>query len=244
MSATLDQRKDGRDLYTQKYFGSIISANTLLHEFGLSLDVGSYHLHVTIVYYRGADEFTGALSRGGQLCSQLMIENMFRDQFRINMIAGMVKQLVAEGHRVYVFSEYLEGLELVLEQLTGLEVDLDAQRFTGKCTDKEIKDATNAQVILTSYGYGSTGVSIVTMTAEIYMTPRRAGFLQTIPRIMRKGSDPLKERRVIDIVDVGCPLQHQLKCRQLAYAHFDATIDSIVVKSDSNTPSRYVPPRS
>ena len=75
----------------------------------------------------------------------------------------------------------------------------------------------NARMLLTTYGYAGTGISIDKMTAIVFLTPRRAQMKQIIPRILRRGGDLSITRRIIDIIDKRTPMQYQYGDRSIAY---------------------------
>lgn len=71
-----------------------------------------------------------------------------------------------------------------------------------------------AHVILCTYKYGSTGISLARMTAIILATPRKAKTDQTIARILRLDSDASIHRLVYDFVDEATPMRHQFSNRK------------------------------
>jgi hypothetical protein len=89
-----------------------------------------------------------------------------------------------------------------------------------------LKDAVVAQtshesrVLLTTYGYGGTGISIDKMTCIVFITPRKANMVQILGRILRRKSDTTIPRIVVDIIDCKTALQYQAKKREEAYDHY------------------------
>ena len=73
-------------------------------------------------------------------------------------------------------------------------------------------------IVLTTYGFGRRGISLVDMTALIMCTPRKNGLNQIIGRIMRRGSDQSIIREIYDIVDVRSMLKYQFKEREKLYS--------------------------
>jgi len=73
-------------------------------------------------------------------------------------------------------------------------------------------------IVLTTYGFGRRGISLVDMTALIMCSPRKNGLNQIIGRIMRRGSDQTIIREIYDIVDVRSMLKYQFKEREKVYS--------------------------
>lgn len=138
-------------------------------------------------------------------------------------------------HCIYVFCENVQPLHrlsklfstigpvfvpelLVKDDNKDAETPKTIRMFTGGCKPDDIKSiTTTARIILTTYGYSSTGISIPRMTAMIFMTPRKSGLIQILARILRRDGDQTIPRDIIDIVDVCTPIKGQANQRQLAY---------------------------
>jgi hypothetical protein len=93
-------------------------------------------------------------------------------------------------------------------------------KLMGGVKDEDIKQAVKGRVILTTYGYGSTGISIKHMNSAVFATPRRNGYKQTLARAMRRGSDPAIVRKFVDIVDQKTAIKYQLYGRKQAYDYY------------------------
>ena len=72
-------------------------------------------------------------------------------------------------------------------------------------------------IVLTTYGFGRRGISLVDMTALIMCSPRRNGLNQILGRVMRRGSDQSIVREIYDIVDMRSMLRYQFKEREKLY---------------------------
>ena len=81
---------------------------------------------------------------------------------------------------------------------------------------KKVKSK-KSHIVLTSYGFGRRGISLVDMTAIIMASPRKHGLNQIIGRIMRRGSDQRIIREIYDIVDNRSMLKYQFKEREKVY---------------------------
>jgi len=151
-------------------------------------------------------------------------------------------------HNIYVFCEELEPLKKLHKLLREVIAEaegyfagendrvvapelLDVAHFVGGTKNVVIENMINtARVFLTTYGYAGTGISMNKMTAIIFLTPRRSGMLQILPRILRRGGDRNIVRRVIDIVDCKTRIQYQYGDRAQAYNWYGMNVE-IVKKS-------------
>jgi superfamily II DNA or RNA helicase len=75
----------------------------------------------------------------------------------------------------------------------------------------------SATVILTTYQFMGTGVSIPRMDALVLATPRKSKSRQYINRIFRLGSDYGSMRKIIDIVDYCTHMKQQWYQRKKYY---------------------------
>lgn len=157
-------------------------------------------------------------------------------------------------HNIYVFAEEIDILvkakvafcaELTLGVGRSPEGDQNArgdivadmafeeglELFTGGLTEAEITNATkNARVLFSTYGYAGTGVSILKMSAILFLTPRKANMKQILARILRRGSDTSIPRVCVDIVDNQTALRYQLGARRAAYEYYGFAESSRKVK--------------
>ncbi|MCK9603403.1 MAG: hypothetical protein M0R66_03505 [Candidatus Omnitrophica bacterium] len=84
-----------------------------------------------------------------------------------------------------------------------------------------------ARVIIATFGYSGTGISIVRMDAMILASPRYSGMKQIVGRILRRGSDAQIERVIVDIVDQKTCLARQFRLRRNAYAFYGARFERV-----------------
>ena len=96
--------------------------------------------------------------------------------------------------------------------------DVDAISLLGGSSDADIRTAKGfSRIIVTTYAYSSTGVSIDKLNAAILATPRKNGMCQILGRIYRLSGDASVTRRIVDIVDWGTPLKKQYYTRRKEY---------------------------
>jgi hypothetical protein len=138
------------------------------------------------------------------------------DPYRVRLAVGLIKELFDAGHNIYVFAEERDMLG-DLERALGVT---SIGQFIGGMKDAEVKEVATRQILLTTYGFASTGVSIDKQTAIVFYTPRRSNMKQILARILRRGGDTTIVRQVIDIVDERTPLRHQLGSRMCAYDYY------------------------
>lgn len=194
---------------------------------------------VKVINYYGPDDKTRNLSHPntGKIFVPYIITQFFEDEERIALIISELRELLKMDYYVYMFCsdrEPLNKLKSILEKELSIAVSApelgtapktSLGMLMGGVKDDEISQVkTDSRVILITYGYGSTGISIIKMTAIIFVSPRKAKMKQIIGRILRKGSDPTILRRVVDIVDARTVLKHQFKERMIAYDYYGFSV--------------------
>lgn len=166
-----------------------------------------------------------------------MNKQFLEDEQRTQLIIGELHRLYnwvgeqGQRHRIFVFCEEREPLRALYDTL-GKVFDVDAPelhenvgQFIGGTKPAEVQRVKkDARCILTTYGYSSTGISIVEMTAILFWTPRRSNMLQILARVLRRGGDLSITREIIDLVDWSTPMKSQYYERRNAYSYYDMTI--------------------
>lgn len=251
ISATTEDRKDGFDPIAHKQLGPIIRAEEIP---GFTYDNIEFDSLVTIVRYCGPPEHTRNLTHEAtkSMFTPYMMKQFMEDPHRVRLILNYILELynwvgpAGQRHCIFVFCEEREFVKMLSDRLKaeierqniniGIAVpELDGVigNFIGGIKDPEIRAIKDsARVLLTTYGYSGTGVSIDKMTAEIFATPRRANMKQILPRIMRRGGDISIQRRVIDLVDHKTGLKYQLGDRALAYEFYGMKVEEKKIKHD------------
>ncbi len=97
----------------------------------------------------------------------------------------------------------------------------------GGSKQEEINKAMLSRIIVTTYGYSKTGVSITKMNSLIIGTSRKSKFKQTLARAMRLRSDYSIERKFIDIVDWDTAIKAQHYERRKAFVFYELTMSSV-----------------
>lgn len=233
MSATTGDRSDGFDPIYHKQLGDPIHADKLPN---FAVDDADFKGHVRVISYFGPDAYTKPIinPNTGYLSFTDMIDQIIGDPYRNDLIADETVTLLLDPtvkHNVFVFSERREHLD-VLEELIKKKLEerdeeandvlFNPESFImrGGTPEQELTKANTARIILTTYGYSSTGISIVRMDSSVYATPRKHGYKQICARCMRRGSDANIVRIFIDIVDSATGLAGQFYTRKNAYNHY------------------------
>lgn len=248
MTATPNQRGDKMDPIAQKEFvcarDGIVDAEKLP---GYVHDDVNFKSRVTVLRYCGPPQYTQTLRHAatdGVFCGY-MHRQFLSDPYRLFIAVQAVKALYewrgsrGQQHCIYVFCEELELLQILFrafrdtfgDDIRAPEIGNEVGNFVGGIKEEavdNIKD--NARILLTTYGYGGTGVSILKMTAIVKLTPRRANMLQIDARILRRGGDESIERRIVDIHDYKSCLKGQLSSRMQSYEHYNMEVEIKKVK--------------
>ena len=132
------------------------------------------------------------------------------------------------GVRYPVPKPRLDGNDLGAD---NIDMAHAADMFVGGIKDDKITNIIDhTRVLFSTYGYAGTGISILKMTAELYLTPRKASMKQIVGRILRRGSDPAIPRIIVDIVDKKTSLRYQLGARRVAREHYGFKETDIMIK--------------
>lgn len=248
MTATLGERRDGFDAAIARHFGAPIIADNIP---GFTYVQNPFKCHVRAVKYYARDEHSQNLKHEStdQVFVHYMIEQFARDEQRMSLIADETQLLLEKNHSLFIFSEERAHLESIAQVLHARGI---AHLETALCDDKpsdergvcavlfyggianetrELALCDRARVILATYSYAGTGISIQRMTAMILATPRYSGMKQIVGRILRRGSDETIPRIVVDLVDQKTCLSRQFYLRRNAYEFYDAHIEKIIVRA-------------
>ena len=229
LSATPDERLDGFDLMAQYHIGDIIDAETIEH---YSKSDVKFDSNVKIIKYDGPDEYTQNVInvKNNMINVPQMISNFIIDEKRNKLIINETMKLLNKKHNIFIFSDRRGHLELLAELFESVLPDSYQIILYGGSSDDDIQVAQeNSKIILTTYQYSSTGVSISKLDALILATPRRNGLTQIIGRIHRLDERyQTKRRQIIDIVDNKTVLKFQYTTRKKAYEKRGCKIKTVI----------------
>lgn len=242
LSATPQDRPDSLDKINHWGIGPVLVADQIV---GYTTKDITFKGHVIKVNYSGPEEYTEHLiNEKLDLTSvPLMIGQLCEDPFRLDMIIELILEQHKSGMNTLVFADrrsYLEVIRLELDKKSlesniltnNLELDafeasvneikqvneIKTIRLVGGSTQKDFELAKETKnIILSTYQYLSTGVSIPKMNCVVLVTPRKSKSRQIISRIFRLGSNYDIVRKIVDIVDVKTSLKNQWQTRKLYY---------------------------
>lgn len=238
MSATTNQRKEGDDKIShgELAFSGILYAAELLKDLPVE-PAPKFDIDVEIINYYGSEEYSKTLKHEstGEIFCHYMHQQACADPHRLQLALNEISKLYnwrgAEGqqHLIYIFAEELEPLckmYTLLSKKYGEELAAPEFRSLvgGAKSEILLEIRKSARIILTTYGYSGTGMSINHASAILFLTSRKAQMEQILARILRRGSDLTIRRQVRDIVDAKTPLRHQVKVRKEAYKFYEMNI--------------------
>jgi hypothetical protein len=207
-SATPNERKDGLDKHVYKFLGQPVQCN---------LEMPKYKFQINIIEFYGDNEFCQPIVNNGVLCATSSIEKLAKEPARVDLICSLAKRLVSEGKSIFVFAEHRELLTLYRDQVMREYKELvdeieipELGILRGGVKGNEAKEAREAKIVFTTYGYSRRGVSIKEKVALIMATPRRSPLAQIFGRITRTGGpgvDVLRE--VYYVADMKSPIKGQ-----------------------------------
>jgi superfamily II DNA or RNA helicase len=235
ITATPSSRIDKFDPIAQWSLGKIVYANQITN---WNNDTISFETSVIRILYRGHSDHIRILeSSSGIVSVPLMINQIQDDPYRNNLIVSCAISLYNSGKHVFVFSDRREHLHKLAELLVRHNLDFDAPeiktreihtcKLMGGSSDDDITNAkNNGKIVLTTYQYSGTGVSIDKMDSIILATPRKSNMTQILGRIFRLTSDHSIPRVIVDIVDSKICLKSQYYSRAKVYRTLNARIET------------------
>ncbi len=165
-------------------------------------------------------------------CNEQHREQVPHDEQRSEQVSHRQAQRSEhEQHCIFVFCEEREPLiEFGKKLATYLSAyvsvpELDIGTFIGGISEQQSNDIKqHARIILATYTFAGTGISLLKATAICLLSSRRSQFKQIVARILRTSSNYNIPRIIIDVVNVNTPMKHQFGSRKLAYEYYGAQI--------------------
>jgi hypothetical protein len=242
LSATPDENKDGLDNVNTWNCGSIVDASLLE---GYSMEDIPFKGEVSVIKYRGHPEFVKPLINEKMeiINHSGMINQLCDDIYRLHLVVKLIYELRAINKYIFVFAdrrEYLKKIKSHMEifgiashnLLSDAEYKSIINLMGGASAEDMERAHTSASVILTTYAFMGTGVSIPKMDALILATPRKSKSRQYVNRIFRLGSDYASVRKIVDIVDWSTHMKSQWYLRKKYYDEKQYPITEKKVKWD------------
>lgn len=168
--------------------------------------------------------FTGEVNRPRTI--NRIVSLIKRNKFIVEILTELLEE---EGRKVLILSDRIDHLKDLKERIDKLE-KFTCDFYIGGKSQKQLDEASKAQILLGSYGMASEGLDIPSLNTLIMTTPRRE-VEQSIGRIIRKvGSvQPI----IVDIVDMLPSLSRQGEYRRRLYKKLKYQIKLFEV--DNNT---------
>lgn len=225
LSATPDENIDF-DRINEWGCGEVLDAAKLD---GYTVENIPFTATVTRIGYQGHPSYTELiLNDNGSISHAKMINQLCEDPYRIHLIVKLIYEMRCKRKNVFVFAGRRSYLTKIKEHMTLFKIEYkellnkndenEIMQLMGGSEEKDINNAiTKSVVILTTYPYMGTGVSIPKMDAVILATPRKKKSRQYVGRIFRLGSNYESNREIIDIVDTGTYMKSQYYHRKAYY---------------------------
>lgn len=239
ITATPSDRIDKFDPVAHWALGKVIRAEKIPNWNSANVN---FTTSVTRVIYNGHKDYTQVIeSAAGIVSVPLMVNQLQDDPYRNKLIVAYAIHLYKTGRNVFVFSDRRDHLHELAKILCEQKIQFDAPELQnmngitelmGGSTDEDIEHAKkNGRIIMTTYQYSGTGVSINKMNSLILATPRKSNMKQILGRVYRLTSDQTIKRHIIDIVDNRTCLKSQYYTRKKAYLNkLQADIRDVKVK--------------
>jgi superfamily II DNA or RNA helicase len=227
LSATPDENAQGMDIINTWNCGEILIAENLK---GYSVETINFKGNVSRINYVGNPEFTQLIlnEKLGIVSCSSMISQICKDPYRLYLITKKIFDLLNKHQYIFVFTDrrdYLDKIKTHLEKnnisthfLLSENDKCNITTLMGGSKSQEIECAKiKSDIILTTYQFMGTGISIPKMNAIVLATPRKSKSKQYINRIFRLGSNYDITREIVDIVDVSTPMKSQYYKRKIHY---------------------------
>lgn len=258
LSATPNDRtSDSLDKIVHWGIGPILIADQLE---GYTLDNINFTGRVTKINYYGHMDYTEhIINETTEMTSTpLMIGQLCDSPYRLKLIVSLILEQHAKGLNILVFADrrsYLETIRVELDKTgsvksgileditpngtlssdtpkdTKINQKMESIRLVGGSTSDDMQKAIDSKnIILSTYQYFGTGISIPKLSAVVLATPRKSKARQFINRIFRLGSNYEIERQIIDIVDTKTSLKTQWYERKKYYDEQGFEMDERKIK--------------
>jgi hypothetical protein len=158
------------------------------------------------------------------------------DVYRNKMILYIIEWLYMKKIRVFIFSNDTDSLylleRLILQYIKSVNPDEIVKAKGGLSESEMINMYNNGKIIIITYAYGDTGISINDAYGAIWYHPRKSLIQQKNGRIFRINGDINVERYIFDIVDASTLYVRQLEYRMEDYENRELNIIKKYVRYD------------
>ena len=184
--------------------------------------------------------FKEARSRfGGDINRPKTINRLVAITKRNEFIVEIIKEIMQEPERkILLLSDRIEHLEILKQLIDAIDM-YSCEYYIGGMKQNKLDIASNADIILGSYGMASEGLDIPELNTLILATPR-SEIEQSIGRITRKPDHDVQPL-IIDIVDMlpcfanqGIKRRNYYKKLQYNIEVYEVEDSKIIAKIDLN----------
>jgi len=220
LSATPDPRLDKKHQIPRWFIGPVVDAETLP---GFVPDTTTFTGNVNMIEYIGHPDYIKPerMNIGGKEMNSFtnFLELITQDKYRLQLIVDQIIEVFKNKTKnMFVFADRIDYLKKIQKQLAKIGIGVLMLTLTGGAKQRQLDDAKkNCRIILSTYSYMGTGLSIPRMDSLLLATPRRNKLAQFIGRIFRLDGQTDIEREIIDIVDAATPFKYQSSTRKIAY---------------------------
>lgn len=233
LTASPNSRRDEFDRVYFEHVGEWVECSKIP---GFSFKGIQFTVEVHSIEYEGPPEYTKKLCGKGSTTTNvpLMVKQFMADPYRTSMIVNLIEYLFKSGRCIYIVSERRDHLVEIhnLLECRGLSADAPELISTvmGGTKEEKLKlTQEKANILLTTYGYGTEGISIDRMDTLLLISPRVSKMDQISGRIKRLGGDNSIVRRIYDIIDWNTTIKNQCYKRRASFRK-----DGYIVNSKNN----------
>jgi len=256
MSAT-PKRIDNLEIVSYLNVGPIINALDIPN-YKNNIKNIKFNSVVNVIKYYGPNEYTKLLlnKKTETVSYTLMTGQLIQDNIRNQIIVDITLDTVKDGTPMFVFSTQRNHLDilkemieqkLLEEQKCSQEIETESKGkikpfvipdnsiiLRGGVKMDEIKNQIdNSNIILATYQFLDTGVSIPHMEGIFWAIPRKNSLSQPLGRILRIDGNIKNKRKVYDLIDMRTALKNQFYTRKNTYKEKNFTIESTeIIKYD------------
>lgn len=140
------------------------------------------------------------LMRGGNVNTAKLITKLSEIGDRTDMICDYAVRAAKTGRKVLILTErvaHSKNMKTIISDLLGDEYQVSL--YIGASTEKQRREASEAEVVIGSYAMAQEGLDIPSLDTLILATPKTS-VTQSVGRILREAPEK-KDPVVIDLVD-------------------------------------------
>jgi len=200
--------------------------------------VRAYNYETKDPKFKESRMYTGDVNRPKTINNITSIDS--RNQFIIDRLQEILTD--EPNRQVLILSDRIEHLDLLKELIDRNirinDISVSCEYYIGGMKQIKLDQASEANIILGSYGMASEGLDIPSLNTLMMVTPRRE-VEQSIGRIIRR-ADPNIQPLIIDIVDMLPCFASQGIYRRKLYKNLNYQIDIYDVDNNIISKVEYI----